>query len=81
MSQSTRSWVRCAASLTAAYLVFTTAQATVGSDSDRGSRSLASLQHAPEVLTVGESVLRLKAYVWRDFMPIGVPNDPMKTRS
>jgi hypothetical protein len=81
MRLSTRQWVTCAISLTAAYLVFATAQSTVSSNSDGDSRSLARLQHAPQVLTVGDSFLRLKAYIWRDFMPVGVPDDPIEARA
>ena len=81
MKQSIRSWVTCAASVTAAYLIFATAQATASSDSYGDSRSLVSLQHAQEILTIGESVLRLKAFIWRDFMPIGVPDDPNEARA
>ena len=81
MKQSIRTWVTCAASITAAYYVFATAQATANSDSYVDSRSLVSLQQAPEVLTIGESVLRLKAFIWRDFMPMGVPDDPNAARA
>jgi hypothetical protein len=42
---------------------------------------MVSLQHAQEILTIGESVLRLKAFIWRDFMPIGVPDDPNEARA
>jgi hypothetical protein len=42
---------------------------------------MVSLQHAQEILTLGESVLRLKAFIWRDFMPIGVPDDPNEARA
>lgn len=47
----------------------------------RPPRSLVSLQHAHELLVTGESVLRLKAFIWRYFMPIGVPDDPGEARA
>jgi hypothetical protein len=41
----------------------------------------ADLSAARESITIGSSRLRLTAYLWRDFMPMGVPDDSESSRA
>jgi hypothetical protein len=43
--------------------------------------SLQAAPHAEEVLSLGNSVLRLQAYIWRDFMPMALPEDPVEAKA
>jgi hypothetical protein len=40
-----------------------------------------AVPHAEELLNLGNSVLRLQAYIWRDFMPMALPEDPVEAKA
>jgi hypothetical protein len=69
------------ASVTAAYSVIVSGLALSASYSDQNSLSLAGLRNAQETYFIGNSLLRLKAYIWRDFMPMAVSEDSKETRA
>jgi hypothetical protein len=51
------------------------AEANTASDSQHAPSLLPGLRDAPESLIDGELVLRLHAYIWRNFMPLATSQD------
>lgn len=67
-----------------AYVVFWTllgGNASAQAVPDEQLESLQAVPHAEDILNLGKSVLRLQAYIWRDFMPMVFPEDPVEAKA
>jgi hypothetical protein len=81
MKKVTRSRMIFPARLILAHVAFVSTLALSDPPADRSSPPIAVSRAAKETLVIEGSTLHLKASIWRDLIPIGVPDDPNEARA